>query len=84
MTKNYWPELLRALQLDREGNWDYAHRIVQSIETKHGSRVHAYLHRKEGDLANASYWYSRAGIPVPDTSLDQEWQDLFDEFSAEG
>ena len=77
-------ELLRALQLDKDGDWDRAHGIAQSISSQNGSRVHAYLHRREGDLANASYWYSRAGIPVPDTSLDQEWQDLFDEFSAEG
>ena len=77
-------ELLRALQLDKDGDWDRAHGIAQSVSSQNGSRVHAYLHRKEGDLANASYWYSRAGIPVPDTSLDQEWQDLFDEFSAEG
>jgi hypothetical protein len=77
-------ELLRALQLDKDGDWDRAHGIAQSVSSQNGSRVHAYLHRKEGDLANASYWYSRAGISVPDTSLDQEWQDLFDEFSAQG
>lgn len=76
-------ELLRSLQLDKDGDWDRAHSIAQSISSQSGSRVHAYLHRKEGDLANASYWYSRAGISVPDSSLDQEWQDLFDEFSAE-
>ncbi len=76
-------ELLRSLQLDKDGDWDRAHGIAQSLSSQNGSRVHAYLHRKEGDLANASYWYSRAGISVPDFSLDQEWQDLFDEFSAE-
>ena len=56
-------ELLRALQLDKDGDWDRAHGIAQSVSSQNGSRVHAYLHRKEGDLANASYWYSRAGIP---------------------
>jgi hypothetical protein len=76
-------ELLRSLQLDKDGDWDRAHSIAQSLSSQNGSRVHAYLHRKEGDLSNASYWYSRAGISVPDSSLDQEWQDLFDEFSAE-
>ena len=76
-------ELLRSLQLDKDGDWDRAHGIAQSLSSQNGSSVHAYLHRKEGDLANASYWYSRAGISVPDFSLDQEWQDLFDEFSAE-
>ena len=77
-------ELLRALQLDKEGDWDGAHDIAQSVSSQNGSRVHAYLHRKEGDLSNASYWYRRAGISVPSLSLDQEWQELFDEFSAEG
>jgi len=77
-------QLLKALQLDKEGDWDDAHGIAQSIPSQNGSRVHAYLHREEGDLANASYWYSRAGVSVPDVSLEQEWQDLFDELSAEG
>lgn len=76
-------ELLRALQLDKEGDWDHAHRIAQSISSQNGSRVHAYLHREEGDLANAAYWYSRCGRAAPNMSLEQEWQQLFDEFSSE-
>jgi len=39
-----------------------------------GSWVHAYLHRKEGDLSNASYWYARAGRRVPEDSLLAEWE----------
>jgi hypothetical protein len=35
--------------------------------------VHAYLHRKEGDLANARYWYARAGRPAAAGALDDEW-----------
>ena len=76
-------ELLSALQLDKEGDWDQAHRIAQDVASLNGSRVHAYLHRKEGDLANASYWYSRADMSAPDLSLNQEWQNLVDEFSSE-
>jgi hypothetical protein len=38
--------------------------------------VHAYLHRKEGDLGNASYWYSRAGQQRPPISLEEEWEQL--------
>jgi len=83
MMKNERAELLKSLQLDREGNWDHAHRIAQSVHTINGSRVHAYLHRKEGDLANASYWYTRAECPVPEIDLDEEWQQLVDEISAE-
>jgi hypothetical protein len=35
--------------------------------------THAYLHRKEGDLGNAAYWYRRAGRPVASGALDDEW-----------
>ena len=42
-------------------------------DTKAGSWVHAYLHRKEGDASNAAYWYSRAQQPVCRESLDSEW-----------
>jgi hypothetical protein len=39
--------------------------------------VHAYLHRKEGDIWNADYWYRRAGLKRPDTTLDEEWNEIF-------
>lgn len=68
--------LLRALELDKAGDWDGAHRIAQDIHTADGSWVHAYLHRKEGDLGNAAYWYSRAGKPVAEDSLGEEWERL--------
>jgi hypothetical protein len=41
-----------------------------------GSAVHAYLHRKEGDLRNAGYWYARAGKSPAEGSLDAEWESL--------
>ena len=34
--------------------------------------VHAHLHRVEGDLSNARYWYRQAGKPVATTVLDAE------------
>ena len=74
-------ELLRALEIEKDGDWDHAHRIAQSIPSTNGSRVHAYLHRREGDLSNARYWYTRANRSVPEVSLDEEWQQLFDELS---
>lgn len=67
-------ELLASLFEDRRGAWDAAHTIAQGIATTEGSRVHAYLHRKEGDLGNANYWYARAGETAPDLSLDDEWE----------
>lgn len=67
---------LRSLWYDKRGNWDEAHTIAQGIHTEQGSAIHAYLHREEGDLGNAGYWYSRAGRQMPKTGLDEEWQRL--------
>ena len=68
------PQLLGALLLDAAGDWDNAHRMAQSVLTGEGSWVHAYLHRKEGDLTNASYWYHNAGRNMPGTTLEEEWE----------
>jgi hypothetical protein len=67
---------LRALWWDAKGDWDRAHDAAQADEGTRGSLVHAYLHRKEGDLGNAGYWYRRAGRPVHGGTLDSEWRDL--------
>jgi hypothetical protein len=64
---------LSALWYDARGDWDAAHRVAQDIDDRTGAWVHAYLHRKEGDLANASYWYRSAERPVATGSLEQEW-----------
>jgi hypothetical protein len=69
-------ELLRALWFDAKGNWDEAHRIAQDVTTPEGARVHGYLHRKEGDAANARYWYRSAGVPAESGALDAEWEKL--------
>lgn len=68
--------LLRALWFDARGDWDAAHRIAQEVETSDGARVHAYLHRKEGDLPNARYWYRSAGVPAGSGPLEREWEAL--------
>ena len=64
---------LRAMWEDARGRWASAHAIAQEIQDESGSWVHAYLHRKEGDLGNARYWYRRAGQPVPQDDLEREW-----------
>ena len=69
------PELV-ALWWERRGEWDAAHKIVQDIETAAAARVHAYLHRVEGDLENAAYWYKRAGQRVCELELREEWDAL--------
>ena len=62
-----------ALWHDARGDWDAAHRVAQDIAGDDGSWVHAYLHRKEGDLSNAAYWYRRAGRAVESGTLLEEW-----------
>ncbi|AHF90870.1 hypothetical protein OPIT5_12285 [Opitutaceae bacterium TAV5] len=66
---------LQALHADAQGDWDRAHELCQQGGTRDGDWVHAYLHRKEGDLGNAGYWYARAGRTMPDRGipLDDEW-----------
>lgn len=67
---------LQALWYDARGEWERAHEIVQETGGLEGDWIHAYLHRKEGDLGNASYWYSRIGKTHPSKDLDEEWKDL--------
>jgi len=71
--------ILKALWLDASDDWDAAHQIVQSMYDTDAELVHAYLHRKEGDLGNASYWYSRCGKKAPNMSLEQEWELITEE-----
>jgi hypothetical protein len=70
---------LLALWWDGRGDWDRAHEVAQEIETADGAWVHAYLHRKEGDRMNAAYWYRRAGRPVADGDLGNEWERMVEE-----
>jgi hypothetical protein len=67
---------LAGLWWDAKGEWQRAHESAQQDEGPAGSWVHAYLHRKEGDSSNASYWYNRAQKPVPKISLQQEWEEI--------
>jgi hypothetical protein len=68
--------LLAALWWDARGDWARAHELAQSVDTAEGAWVHAYLHRKEGDLPNADYWYRRAGKRRPVAPLAQEWAEI--------
>jgi hypothetical protein len=64
---------LQALWQEAKGDWHAAHRLAQAQDDAAGAWVHAYLHRVEGDLANAGYWYRRAGRGTPDQPLREEW-----------
>lgn len=67
---------LGALWHDGRGDWKRAHECAQEDPGPDGSWVHAYLHRKEGDDANARYWYRRAGRTPPATDLASEWESI--------
>jgi hypothetical protein len=71
---------LQTLWWDAKGDWDKAHACAQADESPAGSAVHAYLHRVEGDLSNARYWYGRAGRAPEAGDLMAEWLALAVEF----
>jgi hypothetical protein len=73
------PELL-ALWYDGHGDWEKSHDQVDQLSGKRAARIHAYLHRKEGDQGNADYWYKRAGEKLPNLMLEEEWADLVRRF----
>ena len=58
-------ELRKAVALALAGDWQAAHLIAQKYEDDDvASWIHAVVHRMEGDLANAGYWYRRVGRPM--------------------
>lgn len=74
----------QVLWLAKAGDWHGAHDIAQDLPDPHGSWLHAHLHRQEGDLGNAAYWYHRADRPTPDpaTSIEAEWKTLVSFFCS--
>ncbi len=65
---------LQGLWWAGKGDWNGAHGCVQQREGEPDCDwVHAYLHRVEGDRANAGYWYRRAGQPVSRAAVEEEW-----------
>lgn len=75
---------LQALWHDARGDWGRAHRIAMDAKGGDGAWVHAYLHRKEGDLDNARYWYRKAKQPEATGALDEEWAAIADALLARG
>lgn len=64
---------LQALWHEAQGDWPTAHNLLQGQAGQPTDWVHAYLHRVEGDQANADYWYRRADQSRPNQSLAEEW-----------
>jgi hypothetical protein len=73
------PPVLRALWLAHNGDWEAAHTLVTELDTRPAAWLHAFLHRQEGDLANARYWYQRAGRAMTTAPLQEEWHVLVTE-----
>jgi hypothetical protein len=73
------PVYLQALWWDAKGDWHKAHSLVDDLEDNTGCWVHAYLHRKEGDISNADYWYRNAHKQRPAVSLEEEWKTIVTE-----
>ena len=68
----------KALWLVKAGRWHDSHELCNDIPGTAGSWIHAYLHREEGDLGNAPYWYHRAekDVPSQNLSLEDEWAQI--------
>lgn len=67
---------LLSLWWDGKEDWEKAHEIIQDIQDPTAAWIHAYLHRKEGDVFNANYWYNRASKRMPGYELKQEWKEI--------
>lgn len=73
---------VRILDLARDGSWDEAHKLVQQSSDELSCLIHAYLHRVEGNINNAKYWYSRIGVDMPNNSLEDELNRLYTMISS--
>ena len=73
MTINY----VDVLNTVKQGNWDEAHQQIQAHTDPIACLIHGYLHRVEGDLSNAQYWYTRANKNMPNNTLQEEWDRLY-------
>ena len=75
---------LAALWWAAKGDWDQAHKIVQDEAGPDAAWVHAYLHRVEGDIGNAGYWYRQALRPPANGSPEAEWDRIASELLGSG
>lgn len=71
-----WSPALQALWYLARGDWERAHQLAQTQNDTDAAWVHAHLHRVEGDLANARYWYSRAGRDPATDAPEAEFESI--------
>jgi hypothetical protein len=70
-------QLLGAVDRALEGDWESAHRVVQDTDDDVAAWIHAVVHRMEGDVPNALYWYRRCGRRLrEDVSTSAELQEI--------
>jgi hypothetical protein len=67
----------KVLDLAHADDWEKAHALVQVHSDSLSCLIHGYLHRVEGDLGNASYWYGRGGSKLTSNALEAEWARLY-------
>ena len=73
--------IYNALLEAKKGNWEKAHNVAQSREGHTDyDRLHALVHRIEGDEWNAKYWYNRCKIEMPKVSIKEEIEMLLDQY----
>lgn len=75
-----WDVQIKSLWYDAKGDWKKAHDLIDQLNDMVSAHVHAYLHRVEGDLWNARYWYNRAKQPEFKGSLDEEREYLLEKY----
>lgn len=66
----------QALLFAKEGDWEKSHTLIQQYDDSFSELIHGYLHKVEGDLSNAAYWYRRAGEESPECTLEEELERL--------
>lgn len=75
--------IYQALLLAKDNQWEAAHDIAQSNEGHPDfDRIHALLHRIEGDEWNAKYWYRRIGLEFPTMTTQEELESLLQYYKS--
>jgi hypothetical protein len=78
------PVPLQGLWLVANGDWGAAHNLVQDDPSDEAAWVHAHLHRIEGDIGNAGYWYNRSGRPPTNVPFEKERESIARALLEEG
>jgi hypothetical protein len=71
---------LEVLWYDGKKEWKKAHDLVDRMPGLSAARIHAYLHRVEGDIGNATYWYYKSRERMPPFHTEDEWDYLVNRF----